>query len=49
MSNIEIPFSSSMIFHTSRYLFDQHGIYNVGVIRITTESYVTKMTFYKYF
>lgn len=49
MSNMEIPFSSSMILHTSRYLFDQHGFHNVGVDRISKESNVSKMTFYKYF
>ncbi|EPQ2156324.1 TetR/AcrR family transcriptional regulator [Acinetobacter baumannii] len=49
MSNMEIPFSSSMIIHTSRYLFDQHGFHNVGVDRISKESNVSKMTFYKYF
>ena len=42
-------FSSSMIIHTSRYLFDQHGFHNVGVDRISKESNVSKMTFYKYF
>ncbi|PPC07593.1 TetR/AcrR family transcriptional regulator [Acinetobacter pittii] len=49
MSNMEIPFSSSMILHTSRYLFDQHGFHNVGVDRISKESNVSKMTFYKHF
>ncbi|MBZ0386828.1 TetR/AcrR family transcriptional regulator, partial [Acinetobacter baumannii] len=38
-----------MIIHTSRYLFDQHGFHNVGVDRISKESNVSKMTFYKYF
>ncbi|WTM03216.1 helix-turn-helix domain-containing protein [Acinetobacter baumannii] len=38
-----------MILHTSRYLFDQHGFHNVGVDRISKESNVSKMTFYKYF
>lgn len=49
MSNIEISFSSSIILHTSRYLFDQHGFHNVGVDRISKESNVSKMTLYKHF
>lgn len=49
MSSIENSFNSSMILHTSRYLFDNFGFNNVGVDRLCKEANISKMTFYKYF
>ncbi|NUF35074.1 TetR/AcrR family transcriptional regulator [Acinetobacter oleivorans] len=49
MQYLDLPFRALSVLHTSRYLFNKYGFYNVGIDRIIESAKIPKATFYNYF
>lgn len=49
MQNLTLPTRAFNVVNKSIELFHYHGFHLVGIDRLTSESEITKMTFYRYF
>ncbi|OUC58426.1 TetR/AcrR family transcriptional regulator [Acinetobacter seifertii] len=49
MQNLTLPIRAFNVVNKAIELFHYHGFHLVGIDRLTSESEITKMTFYRYF